>query len=87
MLRCLLLQILDKELTHLEKAAVHLDPVTQRAEAATVKLLASALLQVRKHSANSTSRSTVACCGKQHKVCVVCIPRKRCIIQATATLI
>jgi hypothetical protein len=41
-----LLQILDKELTHLEKAACHLDPVVQRAEAATVKLLASALLQV-----------------------------------------
>jgi hypothetical protein len=39
-------QILDKELTHLEKAACHLDPVVQRAEAATVKLLASALLQV-----------------------------------------
>jgi hypothetical protein len=44
----MLLQILDKELTHLEKAACHLDPLVQRAEAATVKLLASALLQVRK---------------------------------------
>jgi hypothetical protein len=41
-----LLQILDKELTHLEKAACHLDPAAQRVEAATVKLLASALLQV-----------------------------------------
>lgn len=42
----LLLQILDKELTHLEKAATRLDPLAQRAEAASVKLLASALLQV-----------------------------------------
>uniref|UniRef100_A0A383WHE7 Uncharacterized protein n=1 Tax=Tetradesmus obliquus TaxID=3088 RepID=A0A383WHE7_TETOB len=39
-------EILDKELTHLEKAATRLDPVAQRAEAASVKLLASALLQL-----------------------------------------
>ncbi|KAF6259669.1 hypothetical protein COO60DRAFT_990207 [Scenedesmus sp. NREL 46B-D3] len=39
-------EILDQELTHLEKAACHLDPMTQRAEAATLKLLASALLQL-----------------------------------------
>eukprot|EP00882_Tetradesmus_deserticola_P033014 GHRQ01037675.1.p1 GENE.GHRQ01037675.1~~GHRQ01037675.1.p1 ORF type:complete len:210 (+),score=86.52 GHRQ01037675.1:602-1231(+) len=39
-------EILDKELTHLEKAACHLDPVTQPAEAATLKLLASALVQL-----------------------------------------
>jgi hypothetical protein len=40
------LQILDKELNHLEKAAQHLNPVQQRQEAAVVKLLASTLMQV-----------------------------------------
>eukprot|EP00879_Flechtneria_rotunda_P027034 GHRR01028893.1.p1 GENE.GHRR01028893.1~~GHRR01028893.1.p1 ORF type:complete len:475 (+),score=166.38 GHRR01028893.1:281-1705(+) len=37
-------EILDKELTHLEKAAQHLDPVTQHSEAACVKLLAGSLM-------------------------------------------
>eukprot|EP00775_Hariotina_reticulata_P001903 gene1903-2237_t len=38
-------EILDKELTHLERAAQHLDAVQQRQDAALVKLLASTLMQ------------------------------------------